>query len=367
MSSLGNDLAHLRKEQDLTLEDVRDETKIPIRILQSIENDKIFTDFDENRTYIRSFVRSYGKALRIDDRLLRIALDQTEVDQYQDLLQKVDPYNPGVITDEPPFSIPGQKKGKKRWRAGKKDKNGGKTSFQAAHDKRKQDPNNIRDLSDRTTPSENSINWAAVGQRFRSMDNSSRAWILMLSVLFFLFVVGYFFFYDSEMNSQTPPSTDSLAQIEQDISSNNALQLDLNNDEETDTNGTNASSSTVLSDTLELVVYAANGKLEPVRIKSDLFDQTLPYWLEQGEAMRFNFVDTIRVRGQLSRMVLLMNNQPITDFTSRFYQQDSDEVQIPRSFFENDPKWNSNPPSLSELNIPVPDTIRDRPTFNQNE
>jgi hypothetical protein len=118
---------------------------------------------------------------------------------------------------------------------------------------------------------------------------------------------------------------------------------------------------------LELVVYAANGKLEPVRIKSDLFDQTLPYWLEQGEAMRFNFVDTIRVRGQFSRMILLMNNQPITDFTSRFYQQESDEVQIPRSFFEKDPKWKTSPPSLSELNIPVPDTIRDRPTFNQDD
>ncbi len=360
MSSLGNDLARLRKEQDLTLEDIRDQTKIPIRILQSIENDTIFSDIDENRTYIRSFVRSYGKALQIDEHLMRIALDQTEADQYQDLLQKVDPYDPGEITDEPPFTIPDQgRDDRNRWRK-RKERRGKSKDNVGSSEKRKHDPSKIRDLS-RQQSSENTINWARVGQRFRSMDNGSQIWIFVIASVFVLVLVGYFFIYETETERQTPSVADSLASIEQSLSEQDSLQLQLS--DVSDSTTAEKATNVTLPDTLELVVYAANDKLEPVRVKSDLFQETYPYWLEQGHAMRFNFIDTIRVRGQYSRMIVLLNGHPIQNFRSKFYQEDQNELVIHRSFFEGTSDWKTQTPSLEEMEAPPPDSILDRPTF----
>ena len=61
-------------------------------------------------------------------------------------------------------------------------------------------------------------------------------------------------------------------------------------------------------DTLQIVVYAAYDKLEPVRIGSDLRESVYPIWIEQGEAYYFDFNQEITIRGQLRRMLILFNN-----------------------------------------------------------
>ncbi|HBQ61517.1 MAG TPA: DUF4115 domain-containing protein, partial [Balneolaceae bacterium] len=74
--SLGKDLASIRKSKNLTLEDVQNAIKIPHDILDSIEDDSIFSDPNRNKTYLRSFVRSYAKLLKIDDEDIVEALDE---------------------------------------------------------------------------------------------------------------------------------------------------------------------------------------------------------------------------------------------------------------------------------------------------
>lgn len=361
MSSLGNDLSRLRKEQDLTLEEVRDQTKISLKVLKSIEDDTIFTDFNENRTYVRSFVRSFAKALGIDNRIIRIALDQTEAGQYQDLLQKVDPYQPGEITDDPPFTIPDAQKRKKSRSKGK-----GKRTTKALSDQRetRHDPQSIKDYSNRDTRPSDSINWADVGQRFKSMENGSKVWLVILAVVLVSGASGYYLFYQPSDQPQSPMAADSLASLEQEISSSDSLQMQM----DTATAPATVSSTNnpeVLPDTLQLIVYAAQGKLEPVRVKSDLFSETFPYWLEQGTAMRFNFVDSIKIRGQYNRMALIVNGRQIPDFLADFYNKPTQELHIYRQYFEEDPKWNQPVPDSLILDTAEPDTIINRPVFNE--
>src|SRR5690554_4508031 len=90
--SLGRDLSTIRKEKKLTLEDVHNISKIPIYTLQSIEQDSFLNQTKENKTYLRSFVRSYAKALKISDEHILIAIDATEAGIYNnDLLKLVHP------------------------------------------------------------------------------------------------------------------------------------------------------------------------------------------------------------------------------------------------------------------------------------
>jgi len=80
--SLGKDLAFVRKKQNLSLEDIQNEIKIPLSTLKSIEDGSIFTDSGETKTYIRSFVRSYAKVLGIPDSEIVQALNEMEDGTY---------------------------------------------------------------------------------------------------------------------------------------------------------------------------------------------------------------------------------------------------------------------------------------------
>ena len=121
---------------------------------------------------------------------------------------------------------------------------------------------------------------------------------------------------------------------------------------------------TVLPDTLSLVIYAAHGILEPVRVYSDVMDELNPYWIEQGEAFRFEFVNTIRIRGQYSRMELLLNGHVIQNFAQQYYNPDTRMVELDRSIFEGDERWLSAPSDSLPINAPPPEVILDRPQFN---
>lgn len=82
MNLIGNDLKMIRQHKKFTLLEISQITKIDPERLSSIEDGTIFTRSTENETYIRSFVRSYGKALRLDEALVIEALDQQTLGLY---------------------------------------------------------------------------------------------------------------------------------------------------------------------------------------------------------------------------------------------------------------------------------------------
>ena len=83
-------------------------------------------------------------------------------------------------------------------------------------------------------------------------------------------------------------------------------------------------------DTLQIVIYAAYDKLNPVRVGSDLRESVFPLWMEQGEAYYFDFNEEITIRGQFSRMLILFNNTVIEAPLERFSGVQENTVRLTR-------------------------------------
>ena len=83
-------------------------------------------------------------------------------------------------------------------------------------------------------------------------------------------------------------------------------------------------------DTLQIVIYAAYDKLDPVRVGSDLRESVFPLWMEQGEAYYFDFNEEITIRGQFNRMLILFNNTVIEAPLERFSRVQENTVSLTR-------------------------------------
>lgn len=83
-------------------------------------------------------------------------------------------------------------------------------------------------------------------------------------------------------------------------------------------------------DTLQIVIYAAYDKLDPVRVESDLRESVFPLWMEQGEAYYFDFNEEITIRGQFNRMLILFNNTVIEAPLERFSGVQENTVRLTR-------------------------------------
>lgn len=383
MSSLGKDLETIRTKLNLSLEDVYDVTRIPVHIIKSIEDETLFGGVETNKTYIRSFVRSYAKGLKITEEDIIEALNQMDQNRYEGFL--AEKYSgiesPGSTSETKSTSKEPEETGTSEEHKSKplnveKEKitHGEVTPYSQP------DPSRNHNQPTPPPPSVSSINWAAIGKKFYQFNVKSRVWVVVVFLLLAVAVIGFFFFYNPQnieqsstvldttaiLNNQATSDTQSAMPTEETLDTTisedaSAVTEDENNQEQENA-GTGSQIS--LPDTLRLVIYAAHNKLEPVRVNSDVNERLSPYWIDQGQAMRFEFVDTLELRGQYSRMELLFNGHLVEDAYPNYYVQDQNRVIITRSIFESDEKW-QNPISPDTLagNIPPPRVIKDRPTF----
>lgn len=362
MPSLGNDLASIREQRGLSIEDVHHSIKIPVAILKSIEDDSIFTTLDENVTYIRSYIRSYARALKIDNRQIIRALDQTENGQYSGFLieQEEDRISPPVSSDK-------TAEADKKPETSSDDSEPKPSSPPKPAKKPEAVPNHTQRTSS-VTPTVNTVDWVDMGRRFSPLQTKSRAWIIITFLVLILAATAAFVVYQNYYtgNSNTPGSSShDMAAAETTSSSTDSLQLNLQAPVEESQKDVSVSETTLsaLPDTLTMIIYAAYDILEPVRVYTDVMDSLNPYWIEHEEAYRFDFVNTIRIRGQYSRMELMLNGHIIENFRQRFYNNNSGMLEIDRNIFENDPKWLQPPDSLG-IDVPPPTKVKDRPTYN---
>ncbi len=386
MASLGKDLAHIRKEQELSLDEIYETTKISKKILTSIEDDSIFTNFEENATYIRSYVRSYAKALSIDEKQIIYALDKVEKGNYSGSLQS-------LFEEEPKRSFEYDEEGEDN-DEDESDEIDDRPDEDMIHDHSPEFQSDQTDTSDDTEkvsksplkqanqPDVNAIDWADMGKKFQPLNSvQSKTWIGIFVTLVIIIVVGsFFYFYKAgpapDNASENPVTATQQEESSGEVVSTDSLELDIvpsNNQNDTDTAGQQevAVDSDIqneplsaLPDTLTVVLYAAYDRLEPVRVYTDISDDINPYWIEQGNALRFNFVNEMNIRGQSSRMVLLLNGHPIPNIRENFYNPESRMLEITRSFFEDDPQWLQPAPDSLAIDAPPPSNISDRPTFN---
>jgi hypothetical protein len=86
MSTLYQDLKAIREKQRMTILDVYERTRITEENIRLIESGEMFTREDVNKIYMRSFTRTYGRAVGISDEDIVTALDYMEADMYEGFL-----------------------------------------------------------------------------------------------------------------------------------------------------------------------------------------------------------------------------------------------------------------------------------------
>ena len=356
MTSLGKDLASIRKERQISLEEVHSITKIPLDTLKSIEDGSLFEDASQqHQTYVRSFVRSFGKALKISDDALVDALNKYEQGTYKDDLLSEAGLTPSSIplfeldspSNEPKESTPPPEPPKEI----ETEQTDSKKEYEVAP----------------SPPTVDTVNWADMGKKFGVAEVKSRLWILIVCIIILVSIgIGIIFFWDDIMNQfssdtdpitsapteelSTPESTDNVDDR------NEALEITEPNNGTLNTNNTIVTTPTLqeLEDTLSLVVYAAFGVLEPVRVTSDITWRTNPYWVEELDAYSFAFQDTILVRGQYNRMLLMLNGHVIENARQLYFDDEFDSIMLTRSIFENDSTFIQPVPSVFPYSVGAP-------------
>jgi len=375
MATLGKDLAAIRQQRHLTLQDLHDATKIPPHILKAIEDDSIFSDFSENKTYIRSYVRSYAKALKLDDEPVVDALNKVEAGEYRgELLRETgieefpayEPETPDRETADRIDDVGEEEEESDELQEADDMVHDHIPDTETPETEPAEEPAEERITA---PPSVDSVDWADMGRRFTPLQSKSRVWIGIVIILVIGAAVVFFWIYQNnpDLLSSTEIEPESSQNLSQPGAVPDSLQLNLSNTEVSNTSSFTDNSGTqlqALPDTLDMLIYAAYGKLEPVRVYTDVMGSLNPYWIENGEAFRFEFVNIIRIRGQYSRMELIVNGHPIQDFRQRFYDPDTSMVVIERELFENDDRWLQPPPSSTELDFIPPTIVQDRPIFN---
>lgn len=372
MPSLGKDLAIIRDHLGFSIEDIQSVTKIPLNTLKSIESGAIFEQSDEIKTYVRSFVRTYGKALKLDEQLLLDALDLQQANMYDNILLTAFPELNKELKNKTTDDIEStsEKQSEKPESDGDKieTKEEVKMSTRFVADF-SDDDDSIDEFQTKIKeeekfkpappPGVRSINWADTGRKLVTNRQKTPVWVIgSIVILLVLFVSIYYFVRNDVFQTDIEPADHPSSSEQSAPAQMNGSDLNLDFTEPAETE-----EPAILDGTLYLTIYAATERLDPVRVWSDLKPRIDPYWMERGLALNFEFRDTIRVRGQYSNMLLFMNGHLIENFRQEHYNSEENAVEITRDLFEEEPRWATQVPFELPPNVSEPDSVANRPTF----
>lgn len=322
MASLGADLAAIRKNSGLSFEDIQERTKLSPNIITSIEDGSIFENLDKNKTYIRSYVRNYAKAFGVTEAAIVKALDEVEKGRYEG---NIDPMSNDKDEQPEPDDAEETPDEMIEERFLEFEENEPETNVveQEEFDRKE------------------TIDWAKFSHKVvrqrkkRSLASGKVIGTLLILILAALVVFLFIYFND---NSE-PTQKETTTSVSEPIAPADSPQEALLPKEETAAELTTGEVS--LPDTLMISLIAATGKLEPVRVYTDIMEIRRPYWVELHDTLYFEFVDLFSVKAadQLDRMQILFNGHIIENARERFYNTGSGMIELSRSIIENHPEW----------------------------
>jgi hypothetical protein len=359
MSSIGKDLVTIRTHMGLSVDDIQHATKIPLHTLQSIEDGSIFERSDEIQTYIRSFVRTYGRALKLDDELIVQALDQEEIGSYNHLLLRSVPELAADLPEDPQQNVAPKKPSPKPEPSEPEEDSAEAESDPDSPGKRKEPEPVTRSSPAASESRTRNVNWADMGRRMSDPNPGTSVWVIAGGIILIVILAAAYilstndFFSSADVDSAETPPASEMAPPEAD---QNGLGLDFTEEEP-------EAPAATLDETLYLTVYAAHNVLDPVRVWSDLKPRLDPYWVDQGVALQFEFRDTIRVRGSYDRMLLMLNGHNIENFRQDHFNSDANAVELTRDFFEEDSRWAAPVDFDLPPEVEAPDSVSLRPSF----
>lgn len=358
--SLGNDLATIRKEKNLSLEDIFEATKIPVFTLQSIENDTLLKSSTESKTYLRSFIRSYAKALKISDEYIIAALKSTESGTYDnDIIRFL---NPNSFPEE--YSLKKDKVEVEAPKTNDPESSKADTYQEEIQSNEKKVVWGQQEKPKSLKPTVDSVNWADMSKKVYASPANSKIGLLLIIILLVvgLGTAGYFYGGNlmSMFSSDTPEQTATIENSDNNPDDSFTAIDDstfISSDENL-TENESPNTSFTLPETLTVALYAAYDKLEPVRVTSDFNNRTNPFWMNQGEAYYFDFNDTLRVRGQYSRFLLMFNGNVINNPRQNHYDPTTGSIIITRDILSAPEYQQNNADNFpTNLGVNAPDSI----------
>jgi hypothetical protein len=369
MASLHTDLKDIRENSGLSINEINARTKTPVNVIQEIEKGVFFERGDKQKTYIRSFVRTYAKTIGIKDEDMIRALDAQEAGTYAGGLRKK--YLPETVhgdLEDPDTSINTSDSNDV---ANDDEDTGivrpGPTSTIGYDEFSRPDPSRQHNRVIPPPPKLESVDWAKFSEGFSAINVPVMKVIIIFLVLGMLGVGGYLgvgYLTDLDWSSSADELNAAEAMKTTTDTLNDAKSGEGSSpiaDSLSMISTANQAQAIALPDTLYLVVYAQNGKLEPVRVTSDVNNTRSPYWIEQREAMRFDFFNQIAVEGQLDRATFMVNGKVLFEVDSLF--QNPNMLIITRDFLSRRPELFTKGQSEIPEDFTQPVIVRDRPVF----
>ncbi len=364
MASLHQDLVDIRTKVGITPAQIQQKTKIPESIIREIEKGIIFESTEQQKTYVRSFTRSYAKSIGIKDDDIVKALDLNDSGDYNGYLASK--YIQSAAPQKSASDSPDSTNDLKIELAPEPQLDAsilkpGPTSTIGAEEYSRPDPSRAYNKVTPPPPKIETVDWAEVGQRFTGIRSGSAAYIGILIIL--VLIIGSTYFVINWPESDTPESTTAIVETP----SENQIPAPIETPQISDDDvvvveqAPSSSSTDKLPDTLHIVIKAINNKLEPVRVLSDVNNIRSPYWIETNQAMRFDFIDQIEITGNFSRMALFVNGHYLQNFQE--FIGSNNAVQISREILETYPNFYSDEPPILPEGVTEPTIIRDRPVF----
>ncbi len=309
-----SDLAAVRVEKEVSLEDIQAVTKVYPHIISQFEEDGLQDHHLFNHLYVRAFVRSYAKVVGIPQDETAEVYDNALKGRYRRQLAiaylGLDPEEVGPEDDRLPAVEEDVREVPRVIETPVERRSNPVTSNVSSGSR----------IEYRPAPTETeATDWLdslkEQGNKLIELarENGALQWgILVVGIGLSLIVIFQLLsLNDKEEESPLATMTEEPA-------------AETRNTGETDTLVATPAvvqplplEDVVLKDSLELFVVASTGKLDPFRVKVDN-DMRRPYWLDEGDSMRFYVSNRVTVEDNLEAMEILLEG-----YTYPIYSTDS--------------------------------------------
>lgn len=294
-----SDLAAVRVEKAVSLEDIQAVTKVYPHIISQFEEDGLQDHHLFNHLYVRAFVRSYAKVVGIPQDETAEVYDNALKGRYRRQLAVthlgLDPEDVGPVDDILPDFEEDDKEASKEIETPVERRSSDVTSNVSSGSR----------IEYRPAPTESEVtDWLdSVKEQGNKLielarENGALQWgILVVGIGLSLIVIFQLLaLNDTEEQSPLAAMTEEPAEEASESDTLVAAPAAIQ---------TLPLEDVVLKDSLELFVVASTGKLDPFRVKVDN-DMRRPYWLDEGDSMRFYVSNRVTVEDNLAAMKILL-------------------------------------------------------------
>lgn len=268
MRRLAHDLRRIREKQKRSLQEIYNETKIALELLQHFERTALYDHERYNPVYLRSFARTYAAAIDIDQAAVLEALELAFEGRYRNQLA-VRFLGEEPLPEPEPETAPAEEPAPEV----------------ASEGKPPREP-------------EAPLPLVATPGGLERLERPAR-WKARVAGVVVVVMAAAGIWYLLRPAPAPPPEPLSV-----DTATVPATAADTTPSVETP-----AVQVPVLGDTITATVIAAFDKVDPIRVRVDR-DLRRPYWIEQGDSMQFRFTERIILENQLDDIKLRLDGHP---------------------------------------------------------